>query len=274
MKTRLKGTQTDLLLQRLQYSDTAVWRGHLPLRSLMLETSEPCALLYSPILSTNGVLRRDPPVNGGRWANPCGLDDMLDSGRRCLGERGLESVEGEGMSGIEPCCELALEMLWLTLPLLVEGVSRRELPVECGESNPVRKEFLTAPFPLNCALGSLTRPNASLVIIFCSSASLRLRASSASCAFSASSSFLTRSSEESESSSESDGETGSSGVTFRCNGCCNVNVDEEMTFRGPESDPRELRRARSPRDPPRRDPPMPDAAPARLAVPLSRTGKS
>lgn len=46
-----------------------------------------------------------------------GLDDLLGDICRLIGECGWDSEGGEGMSGIDPCGELALDRLWLALRL-------------------------------------------------------------------------------------------------------------------------------------------------------------
>jgi hypothetical protein len=116
--------------------------------------------------------------------------------------------------------------------------------------SPMRPRLISFVFPLAEALGrdaALTRPNASLVTICCSSCSLRSKASCSSAFRSASSSFFASSSSESVPSSDEPDDVGLSG---RCTflGPWTVSVDDEDAFLGRgELLPSELRRARTPR---------------------------
>lgn len=150
------------------------------------------------------------------------------------------------MSGMEPCGELVLETLWL--PLRLERLSRLKLSRVGGDATPIRPRSTAFPLFRPGRDEALTRPNASFVIIRCSSCSLRSKASCSSAFLSASSSFLASSSSESEPSSSEDTED------VRLNGLCDffascrVRVEEDIAFFGRgELAPRELNRARTPR---------------------------
>lgn len=176
--------------------------------------------------------------NAFRDESAGGLDDLLDRFFP-IGDWGCEPDAGEGMSGIEPCKEPVLERLWLSLRL--DNISILELPVERGDNGADRPR--SDPLPLSLGLDPLTRPRASLVIIFCSSANLRDNASSSSAVRSASSSLIASSSEESP---DEDGEVGRRGAKDLFV-ACTVNVEDEVTFFGRgEFFPSELSRARTP----------------------------
>lgn len=127
--------------------------------SLKLEASEPWLLPCSlTVLPTKGPYRLCDCPAAMRGERVGGLDDLLGDMWRLIGEWGCESGGGEGISGMEPWGELALDILWL---VLLEWASRRGLPrLDPGEAIPIRPRL--TPLPL---LPALTRPSASLVII-------------------------------------------------------------------------------------------------------------
>lgn len=131
------------------------------------------------------------------------------------------------MSGIDPCGELALDILCD----LLDSVSTRELPTERGDSGAERPRFFSLTFPLSPrARTPLTSPSVSTVIIFCSAASFLVSASSSSAFRSASSSLIASSS--SDSLSELRGVAALTGPSAYGGffPAWSVSVDEEVGF--------------------------------------------